>query len=137
MAFWDNFRDNSALPNLENIPTCTIIPDPDETIFEDSDENDGIGLENYGIEADKSGSGLDFQDDRPEEQPQKSQSFPLWFKKALEEKLAIIEKKDSNNRPTFYDTYETFWVPKKARWFIMIKAKSLDPEALYDFELFY
>jgi len=27
------------------------------------------------------------------------------FKKALEEKLAIIEKKDSNNKPTFYDPF--------------------------------
>ena len=111
----------------------------ESTIFEDSDESDGIGVESYALgetEADELDPGLECHDEEPEEEPQKSPSFPPWFKKALEEKLAIIEKRYGNRKLILYDTYETFWVPKKAAWFMMMKAKSLEPEYLYDFELF-
>ena len=139
----NNSTGNSVLSSPENIPIRTIIPDSasdESTIFEDSDESDGIGVESYAsgeTEADELDPGLECHDEEPEEEPQKSPSFPPWFKKALEEKLAIIEKRDSNRKLMFYETYETFWVPKKAAWFMMIKAKSLEPEPLYDFELFY
>jgi len=137
----NNSTANSALSSPENIPIHTIIPDSasdENTIFEDSDESDGIGVESYAsgeTEADELDPGLECHDEESEEEPQKSTSFPPWFKKALEEKLAIIEKRDSNRKIIFYETYETFWVPKKAGWFMMIKAKSLEPESLYDFEL--
>ena len=139
----NNSTGNSVLSSPENIPIRTIIPDSasdESTIFEDSDESDGIGVESYAsgeTEADELDPGLECHGEEPEEEPQKSPSFPPWFKKALEEKLAIIEKRDSNRKLMFYETYETFWVPKKAAWFMMIKAKSLEPEPLYDFELFY
>ncbi|EDR06924.1 uncharacterized protein LACBIDRAFT_328290 [Laccaria bicolor S238N-H82] len=129
--------------NPENLPIRTIIPDSasdESTIVEDSDESDEIGVESYSsgeTEAEELDPGLECHDEESEEEPQKSPSFPLWFKKALEEKLAIVEKRDSNRTLIFYGTYETFWVPKKAGWFVMIKAKSLEPESLYDFGLFY
>lgn len=67
----------------------------------------------------------------------KSAPFPEWFKRALAEKLAIIEKRSSSGELIFYEEHQTFWVPQKAKWFLMKKTKSLQPELLYDFQLFY
>ena len=110
----NNATGNSVLSSPENIPICTIIPDSasdESTIVEDSDEIDGIGVESYApeeTEADESDPGLECHDEESDKEPQKSPSFPPWFKKALEDKLAIIEKRDSNRKLIFYETYETF-----------------------------
>ena len=94
----NNSTGNSVLSSPENIPIHTIIPDSasdGSTIVGDSDESDGIGVESYvsgKTEADELDPGLECHGEESEEEPQKSTSFPPWFKKALEEKLAIIEK---------------------------------------------
>ena len=89
---------NSALSSPENIPIRTIIPESasdESTIIEDSDESDGIGVESYAsgeTEADELDPGLECHDEESGEEPQKSPSFPPWFKKLLRKNWPLLRK---------------------------------------------
>ena len=123
----------------------TIIPEAEEGhVFnsEDDGDHDGIGTEDFSAELSVHNDhdpGLDNLADKGQNSTKhpKRTPPPEWFKKTMDAKLKVIEKRDTNNKLVFYEEHQTFWVPQKAKWFAMVKAKTLEPEILYDFHVFY
>ena len=131
---------NTIIPD---IPTWTIIPDVGESEFftmDDAQDDDAIGSEDFAVplsDFNDIDPGLSNLEDERNNKRQKADPPPQWFQKTLEEKLRIIEKCDTNGAITFYEEHQSFWVPRKAKWFRMRKSKSLEPELLYDFAVCY
>jgi len=131
---------NTTIPD---IPTWTIIPDVGEGQFltmDDAQDDDAVGNEDFAVplsDFNDIDPGLSNLEDERNNKRQKADPPPEWFQKTLEEKLKIIEKCDTNGAITFYEEYQSFWVPQKAKWFQMKESKSLEPKLLYDFAVCY
>ena len=127
-------------------PVHVIISEPDNAEIDNSqDALDAVfQVEDFifDMPSDGNDKDLDAENDflESEDIPKPKHAHvkpPKWFSEVLKEKLQIVEKHDKGQKYSFYEEYESFWLPQKSSWFKMMKTKILGPELLYEQRWFF
>lgn len=107
---------------------------------DDKDEFDLMG-EGEGEEDDGGEDEEDGEDSTDVESlPKRKASWPLppAIKSAYEKNLDFLRQVSGpQSKPWLYDMYQTFWIPRKANYFLLHGTAKLQPETLYNHCWFY
>lgn len=116
-----------------------IIPDEDPTrpISGDVEDEEGGYFDYMGEGEGDEDDGGEEEEDVGSASQKPAKPLPPAVKNGYQNALEFLKQTGPNSKPKLYETLQTFWIPRKANYFLLHGKSKPYPEQLYNYRWFY